>query len=157
MAGRHTGRLGDQVRGGATCDLRGIVPLLHLLNQLHRHPALACVSGEQVVSNAGPGWKTAAWDDLAAPSGFECLLSGQQRAYAGYGASELQVSDTPPFLRPGSEVSREGVFALLALRGRAKTGACSGSTAALSASLPSPCTQKKQFNAVLGSNAQKEP
>ena len=45
----------------------------------------------------------------------------------------------PPLLRLGSEVSREGVFALLALRGRADTGACSGSGAAVPASSPSPC------------------
>ena len=54
----------------------------------------------------------------------------------------------PPLLRLGSEVSREGVFALLALRGRADTGACSGSAAAVPASLPSPYTRKAQSNAV---------
>jgi len=41
VAGGHAGRLGDQVRRGATCDLRGI-PLLHLLDQLHWHSALPC-------------------------------------------------------------------------------------------------------------------
>ena len=46
MARSHAGCLRNQVRGGAACDLRGIVPLLHLLNQLHRHPALACTQKE---------------------------------------------------------------------------------------------------------------
>ena len=50
VAGGHAGRLGDQVRRGASGDLRDVVPLLHLLDQLYRHPALACTQTGHIVS-----------------------------------------------------------------------------------------------------------
>ena len=52
----------------------------------------------------------------------------------------------PPLFRLGSEVSKEDVFALLALRGRPDTGACSGSCPALPSSVPSPYMCKTQIN-----------